>query len=124
MEKILFRGKDVTNFTPQKRKLGFVFQNYALYPHLSVYSNITFPLKNDNNWKEKTYIKKVKAQMEIDILYLEDLNVKKEELDQLKDSFFRWKFIKNELEYQNSFLYAKLSKELEKSTFRIQTRIS
>ncbi|WP_416375589.1 hypothetical protein [Mycoplasmopsis synoviae] len=59
-------------------------------------------------------MKKVKAQMEIDILYLEDLNVKNEELDQLKDSFFRWKFIKNELEYQNSFLYAKLSKELEK----------
>ncbi|SYV97036.1 sugar ABC transporter, ATP-binding protein, partial [Mycoplasmopsis edwardii] len=48
--KILFKGKDVTDFTPQKRKIGFVFQNYALYPHLSVYANIAFPLKNDFNW--------------------------------------------------------------------------
>ncbi|UWV82945.1 ABC transporter ATP-binding protein [Mycoplasmopsis cynos] len=47
--KILFKGKDVTDFTPQKRKIGFVFQNYALYPHLSVYANIAFPLKNDFN---------------------------------------------------------------------------
>lgn len=113
--KILFRGKDVTHFTPQKRKLGFVFQNYALYPHLSVYSNITFPLKNDENWKNKTFMKRIKARMDIDLLYLEDMNVPKAELEELKNSFLRWRFIKNELEYQNSVLYAKLSDDLEKA---------
>ncbi|MGV2392866.1 UNVERIFIED_CONTAM: ABC transporter ATP-binding protein [Campylobacter lari] len=44
---VLFYGKDVTQLPPQKRKLGFVFQNYALYPHMSVYANIAFPLRND-----------------------------------------------------------------------------
>lgn len=51
--KILFRGKDVTKLTPQKRELGLVFQNYALYPHMTVYKNIAFPLLNDKKWQEK-----------------------------------------------------------------------
>lgn len=45
--KIFFNGKDVTNLPPQSRNLGFVFQNYALYTHVSVYENLAFPLKND-----------------------------------------------------------------------------
>lgn len=45
--KIYFNGKDVTKLPPQLRGLGFVFQNYALYPHINVYDNIAFPLKND-----------------------------------------------------------------------------
>ncbi|OYD26740.1 ABC transporter ATP-binding protein [Mycoplasma testudineum] len=49
--KIRFRGKDITKLTPQKRKLGFVFQNYALYPHMSVFTNIAYPLKNDQQWQ-------------------------------------------------------------------------
>jgi multiple sugar transport system ATP-binding protein len=46
---INFFNKDVTKYSPQKRGIGLVFQNYALYPHLSVYENIAFPLKNDVN---------------------------------------------------------------------------
>lgn len=34
---------------PQKRQIGFVFQNYALFPHLNVYENICFGLKNKND---------------------------------------------------------------------------
>jgi multiple sugar transport system ATP-binding protein len=45
--KILFKGKDVTKYSPQRRKLGLVFQNYALYPHMTVYKNIAYPLQND-----------------------------------------------------------------------------
>ncbi|WP_373438685.1 ATP-binding cassette domain-containing protein, partial [Metamycoplasma equirhinis] len=44
--KIFFAGLDVTRFSPQQRELGLVFQNYALYPHMSVYENIAFPLYN------------------------------------------------------------------------------
>ena len=41
------RGEeDVTNLPPEKRGVGLVFQNYALYPHLTVLKNITFPLEN------------------------------------------------------------------------------
>ncbi len=38
-------GKDMTREPPSKRKLSMVFQSYALYPHMSVYKNIAFPLK-------------------------------------------------------------------------------
>ncbi len=43
--KIYFDGKDVTDLTPDKREIGLVFQNYALYPHMTVLENICFPLK-------------------------------------------------------------------------------
>ena len=44
--KIFFGDDDVTNLPPENRGVGLVFQNYALYPHLTVQQNITFPLEN------------------------------------------------------------------------------
>ncbi|MDR2378661.1 MAG: ABC transporter ATP-binding protein [Bifidobacteriaceae bacterium] len=43
--RIAFDGRDVTELPPEKRGLGYVFQNYALYPHLRVGDNIAFPLR-------------------------------------------------------------------------------
>ena len=43
--KILFDGEDVTSLPPEQRGIGLVFQNYALYPHMTVLGNITFPLE-------------------------------------------------------------------------------
>ena len=43
---VFFGKEDVTDLAPEKRKIGFVFQNYALYPHLNVYKNIAFPLED------------------------------------------------------------------------------
>lgn len=43
--RIMIDGKDVTKLPPNKRNIAMVFQNYALYPNLSVYQNIAFPLK-------------------------------------------------------------------------------
>jgi multiple sugar transport system ATP-binding protein len=42
---ILIGGRVVNNLTPRERRIAMVFQSYALYPHLSVYKNIAFPLK-------------------------------------------------------------------------------
>lgn len=42
---LYFDDKLMNNISPDKRNIGMVFQNYALYPHLSVYDNIAFPLK-------------------------------------------------------------------------------
>ena len=43
---ILFGEDDVTRLPPENRGVGLVFQNYALYPHLTVLDNILFPLQN------------------------------------------------------------------------------
>ncbi len=42
---ILIGGRVVNDLTPRERRIAMVFQSYALYPHLSVYKNIAFPLK-------------------------------------------------------------------------------
>ena len=44
--KIFFGEDEVTNVPPENRGVGVVFQNYALYPHLTVKQNIIFPLQN------------------------------------------------------------------------------
>ena len=44
--KIFFGEEDVTDLSPEKRGIGLVFQNYALYPHMTVFKNIAFPLEN------------------------------------------------------------------------------
>lgn len=44
--RILFGQEDVTALPPELRGVGMVFQNYALYPHLTVLQNILFPLEN------------------------------------------------------------------------------
>ncbi len=56
--KIFFGDDDITKVPPEKRGVGLVFQSYALYPHLTVKQNITFPLENLKG-KEKL----TKAQM-------------------------------------------------------------
>ena len=43
---IWFDDEDVTHLAPEKRGIGLVFQNYALYPHMTVYKNVAFPLTN------------------------------------------------------------------------------
>jgi spermidine/putrescine transport system ATP-binding protein len=42
---ILLNGKDITRLPPEQRHLNLVFQNYALFPHMSVYENIAFGLQ-------------------------------------------------------------------------------
>ena len=43
---IFFGEEDVTTLSPENRGVGLVFQNYALYPHMTVKQNILFPLQN------------------------------------------------------------------------------
>ena len=57
--RIFFGDDDVTDLSPQNRGVGLVFQNYALYPHLTVRKNIMFPLTN-----RKGKDKLTKEQME------------------------------------------------------------
>lgn len=51
--KIYFDDKDVTSLPPDQRNIGMVFQNYALYPHMTVAENIAFPLEVQKVKKEE-----------------------------------------------------------------------
>ncbi|MEI7642609.1 MAG: ABC transporter ATP-binding protein, partial [Actinomycetes bacterium] len=43
--KVFLAGKDVTEIGPEKRPSAMVFQNYALWPHMTVFKNVAYPLK-------------------------------------------------------------------------------
>ena len=45
--KVLIDGVDVTNWPAYKRPINMMFQSYALFPHMTVYQNIAFGLKQD-----------------------------------------------------------------------------
>ncbi len=51
--KIFIRGKDVMMVPPHERNIGMVFQNYALFPHMTVSNNVAFPLKMRKLSKKK-----------------------------------------------------------------------
>ena len=51
-DKVVFDSETGVNVTPDKRDVGFLFQNYALWPHMTVYQNIAFGLEN-LKWKKK-----------------------------------------------------------------------
>ncbi len=56
---ILIGGAIVNDLTPRERRIAMVFQSYALYPHLSVFGNIVFPLKSQG-------VKKAERQKKAD----------------------------------------------------------
>ena len=55
---VLFDDKKVSNLPPNKRQSNTVFQSYALFPHLSVYENIAFPLRLKLKKETKNPIKR------------------------------------------------------------------
>jgi len=64
---IILDGINITHKKIQKRQVGMVFQDYAIFPHLNVYNNIGYPLQNKGLSKEKRdrLILKVADQMDI-----------------------------------------------------------
>lgn len=70
--RILVDGQDVTEAEPRDRDIAMVFQNYALYPHMSVYDNIAFGLKMHRCSKEEIKSKVYRAAEALDLLELLD----------------------------------------------------
>jgi ABC-type sugar transport system ATPase subunit len=75
--KLLLENTDITELMPQKRNLSFVFQDYALYPHLSVKDNISYPLKIQKQDKIIVEDTVVDILKKLKIENLIDRNVKK-----------------------------------------------
>ncbi len=61
---IYFNGRYVNNVMPKDRKIGMVFQSYALYPNMSIFENIAFPLRQ-MHMKKAEIIEKVQHVAEI-----------------------------------------------------------
>jgi len=59
--KILFNGKSLLDIPPYKRSFGYMFQDFALFPHMNVFQNVAFGLKMKNMEKGeiKTQVKKM-----------------------------------------------------------------
>ena len=60
----------VNNMLPKNRDIAFVFQSYALYPHMTVFENIAFPLKMKKMAKNDIEKKVVEAAKILDIEHL------------------------------------------------------
>lgn len=73
--KVYLRGTEVTSWPPEKRRLGIVYQDYMLFPHLNVYGNIAFGLKKKNLSKTETAarIEKIAVQLDIADLLQRDI---------------------------------------------------
>lgn len=70
-DEVWFDSKKKINLIPQKRKIGFVFQDYALFPHLNVYKNLRFGLKNK---KEIHKVDEILEIMELSFLKFKNPN--------------------------------------------------
>ena len=57
-------GQDITRMPPQRRNVGLVFQNYALFPHLDVFDNIAYGLRR-RKWSEAATKPRVAAALEL-----------------------------------------------------------
>ncbi len=68
--KIFFDNEDVTKLQPEKRGIGLVFQNYALYPHMTAEQNIMFPLINQKVPKKEA---KARAKKMAELVHIDDL---------------------------------------------------
>ena len=73
---IQFKKSSVINIEPKDRNIGFVFQNYALYPHMTVLENIMFPLTVGEKKISKEEAKKV-AEEYMQLTNIEELAEKK-----------------------------------------------
>ncbi|MBN3534890.1 ABC transporter ATP-binding protein [Mycoplasma procyoni] len=109
---IIFGGLDVTKATPQDRKIGLVFQNYALYPHLNVYDNIAFPLTNDKAWKTKVTEKSIHANHMANSVVFKANGASDEELKEYDQHLYNFFDVYKEIQLNISNLKSNLYKNL------------
>src|SRR6516162_8362152 len=68
--RVVIRGRDVTEHVPAERDVAFVFQQYSLYPHLTVYDNLAFPLRSPARRMDEGFIRR-RVQQVAELLHIE-----------------------------------------------------
>jgi multiple sugar transport system ATP-binding protein len=68
--RVMIRGRDVTSEVPADRDVAFVFQQYSLYPHLTVYDNLAFPLRSPARRMDENFIRR-RVQQVAELLHIE-----------------------------------------------------
>jgi multiple sugar transport system ATP-binding protein len=68
--RVMIRGRDVTGEVPAERDVAFVFQQYSLYPHLTVYDNLAFPLRSPARRMDEAFIRR-RVQQVAELLHIE-----------------------------------------------------
>jgi multiple sugar transport system ATP-binding protein len=67
---VLIQGRTVTNEVPAERDVAFVFQQYSLYPHLTVYDNLAFPLRSPARRLDEEAVRR-RVQQVSELLHIE-----------------------------------------------------
>lgn len=67
-------NRDITDLAPEKRELGMIFQSYALFPHMSVFDNLAFPLNTRGTQKDAI---RERVSAALDMVQLRDLSERK-----------------------------------------------
>ena len=67
---VVIQGRDVTEEVPAERDVAFVFQQYSLYPHLTVYDNLAFPLRSPARRMNEQVIRR-RVQQVAELLHIE-----------------------------------------------------
>ena len=73
---VKFEGKSVLDVAPENRYICFVFQNYALFPHMTAEENVMFPLTVGKNKKAKAEAREI-AQKYMELTHITDIAKKK-----------------------------------------------
>jgi multiple sugar transport system ATP-binding protein len=67
---VVIHGRDVTTEVPAARDVAFVFQQYSLYPHLTVYDNLAFPLRSPARRMDEAVVRR-RVQQTAELLHIE-----------------------------------------------------
>jgi len=100
-------GEVVNDLQPKDRHISMVFQNYALYPHLTVYENMAFPLRLDKKIRHYELTEEEKAEAEAKLAKLKENEAKNaRKIAQIEDELQNGRSVKG---YTNDEIYEKVT---------------